>query len=176
MSRESAHLISFHGMQSDLFPSSRGQQVHRSTGIRTGRAARAATRQASYVPLPSVWEGEDAELLEQLIEFYPRRRPQRILDATVNGGRFWRGSTRPVIGLDIESAHRPSITGDNTRMPFPDALFDVVVYDPPTFPTRERTSRRTSTPVLAWAFVLPRRTATAFPTLIRPSSRRRIAF
>lgn len=134
--RESAHLISFHGMQSDLFPSTRGQQVHRSTGVRTGRAARAAKRQASYVPLPSVWEGEDAELLEQLIEFYPRRRPQRILDATINGGRFWRGSTRPVIGLDIESAHRPSIAGDNTRMPFPNALFDVVVYDPPHIPNQ----------------------------------------
>ena len=59
-----------------------------------------------YVPLASVWTGEDAELLEKLLSFYPRQRPRRILDATMNGGRFWRGSKRPVIGMDIEPAHR----------------------------------------------------------------------
>ncbi len=89
-----------------------------------------------YVPLASVWEGDDSELLERLLSFYPRKTPKTILDATVNGGRFWRGSNRRVIGMDIESAHRPTIVADNTRMPFPDEAFDVVVYDPPHIPNQ----------------------------------------
>ena len=56
-----------------------------------------------YRLLPSVWQGEDAELLELMLGFYPHTPPQHILDATVNAGRFWRGSQRPVIGLDINS-------------------------------------------------------------------------
>jgi hypothetical protein len=42
--------------------------------------------EAGYKPLPSVWYEEDAELLDQMLGFYPRERPKRILDATVNGG------------------------------------------------------------------------------------------
>jgi hypothetical protein len=91
---------------------------------------------SEYAPLPSVWDGEDAELLERLLTFYPRKRPRRILDATLNGGRFWRGSKRKVIGMDIECSHRPPIVGDNTAMPFADRVFDVVVYDPPHIPNQ----------------------------------------
>ena len=91
---------------------------------------------SQYTPLPSVWEREDAELLERLLDFYPRERPKRILDATVNGGRFWRGSTRPVIGLDIEAKYRPNIVADNGAMPFRTQVFDVVVYDPPHVPNQ----------------------------------------
>jgi hypothetical protein len=90
----------------------------------------------SYNPLPSIWSGEDSELLERLLEFYPRKTPKRILDATVNGGRFWRGSTRKVIGMDIAPGHRPAILADNTEMPFADRAFDVVVYDPPHIPNQ----------------------------------------
>lgn len=90
----------------------------------------------TYNPLPSIWSGEDSELLECLLEFYPRKTPKRILDATVNGGRFWRGSTRKVIGMDIAPAHRPAILGDHTEMPFADRAFDVVVYDPPHLPNQ----------------------------------------
>ena len=95
-----------------------------------------------YDPLPSVWTGEDAELLERLLEFYPRRKPRRILDATVNGGRFWRGSSRKIVGLDIEQSHRPTIVADNTRMPFRDNTFDVVVYDPPHIPNQGRDQQK----------------------------------
>jgi len=91
---------------------------------------------AVYAPLPSVWDGDDAELLERLLTFYPRKRPKRILDATVNGGRFWKGTRRKIIGLDVASIHRPTIVGDNTRMPFADGRFDVVVYDPPHIPNQ----------------------------------------
>jgi len=99
---------------------------------------RAHGREAEYTPLPSVWDGDDASLLDRLLDFYPRKRPRRILDATVNGGRFWRGSGRAVIGMDIEAKHRPTIVGDNTAMPFRDGSLDVVVYDPPHIPNQGR--------------------------------------
>lgn len=91
---------------------------------------------SAYEPLPSVWYGEDAELLEKLLKFYPRKRPKRILDSTVNKGRFWRESKRPVVGMDIDPRFRPDIVADNTQMPFPDEGFDVVVYDPPHIPNQ----------------------------------------
>jgi hypothetical protein len=91
---------------------------------------------SEYKPLPSVWEGEDGELLELMLGFYPREVPKRILDATVNCGRFWKGSRRRVIGLDISAIHRPSIVADNTTMPFSDSIFDVIVYDPPHVPNQ----------------------------------------
>src|SRR2546426_9112611 len=86
----------------------------------------AASKRADYQPLPSVWEGTDAELLERMLDFYPLRTPKKILDATVNRGRFWQGSTRPVTGLDIDPAHNPDVVGDNRDMPFEDKSFDVV--------------------------------------------------
>jgi len=95
-----------------------------------------AKEPSDYVTLGSVWHGEDWELLEKLLSFYPRKKPRRILDATVNGGRFWRGSNRPVVGVDIELKHKPAIVADNTSMPFPDKAFDVVVYDPPHIPNQ----------------------------------------
>lgn len=92
-----------------------------------------------YRPLESVWYGEeDAGLIEELLSFYPRREPRLILDATVNGGRFWRGSTRPVIGLDIDGRHRPHVCADNSAMPFRPGIFDVVIYDPPHIPNQGR--------------------------------------
>ena len=102
----------------------------------------ARSQSVGYRPLGSVWEGDDAELLELLLDFYPRKRPKRILDATVNGGRFWRGSSRPVYGLDIEVSHRPHIAADNTRMPFRDDAFDVVVYDPPHIPNQGKDNEK----------------------------------
>jgi hypothetical protein len=77
--------------------------------------------------LPSVWGGGDAALLERMLDFYPRKPPRRILDATVNRGRFWEGSSRPVIGMDIDPRYGPDIVGDNTRMPFADCSLDVAV-------------------------------------------------
>ena len=95
-----------------------------------------AAASPKYKPLPSIWEGEDSDLLERLLSFYPRTEPKRILDATVNGGRFWKGSTRPVIGMDITPSHHPSILGNNMAMPFADGVFDVIVYDPPHIPNQ----------------------------------------
>ena len=92
----------------------------------------------TYEPLDSVWFGEDAELIEEFLSFYPRSEPTLILDATVNSGRFWRGSSRPVVGLDIDPQHRPDVCADNTAMPFGAGTFDVVVYDPPHLPNQGR--------------------------------------
>src|SRR6267142_383264 len=91
---------------------------------------------AKYEPLASVWYGDDAELLESMLGFYPRKTPRKILDATVNRRRFWRGSKRPVTGLDIDPNCNPDVVGDNTDMPFSAASFDVVVYDPPHIPNQ----------------------------------------
>jgi hypothetical protein len=91
---------------------------------------------ASYRPLPSTWDGTDAELLERMLDFYPRKCPKIVLDATVNKGRFWAGSERNVIGLDINPAYRPDVVADNRRLPFKGRCFDVVVYDPPHIPNQ----------------------------------------
>jgi SAM-dependent methyltransferase len=91
---------------------------------------------ATYQPLPSIWEGSDAELLERMLDFYPRKQPKLILDATVNNGRFWEKSERNVIGLDINPRFRPDVVADNRRLPFKDRCFDVVVYDPPHIPNQ----------------------------------------
>jgi hypothetical protein len=97
------------------------------------------TEPAGYRPLDSVWYGEeDAELIERLLTFYPHREPRLILDATVNGRRFWRGSTREVIGLDIDRRHRPDICADNRAMPLSSNSVDAVVYDPPHIPNQGR--------------------------------------
>ena len=103
---------------------------------RSAGKVKALNHKTEYAPLSSIWDGEDGELLEQLLDFYPREQPRAILDATVNGGRFWRGSKRPVIGMDIEAGHRPNVVADNTLMPFGDNAFDVVVYDPPHIPNQ----------------------------------------
>ena len=95
-----------------------------------------------YLPLSSVWEGGDAELLERMLDFYLPVSPTLVLDATVNSGRFWRGSSRPVVGMDIDPGCCPGVLGDNRRIPFRDGVFDAVVYDPPHVPDQGRDRRR----------------------------------
>lgn len=88
--------------------------------------------ETSYKAISSVWEGSDADLIEEMLEFYPILDPHPILDATYNAGRFWRGSTRSVTSMDIEPRHEPDIVADNRIMPgIADSSFAVVVYDPP---------------------------------------------
>jgi len=98
--------------------------------------ARVKANGTAYAPLPSVWDGDDAELLERMLAFYPRTPPASILDATVNSGKFWRGSKRQILGIDIARDCKPDIVADNSRMPFGDGSFDVVVYDPPHIPNQ----------------------------------------
>jgi hypothetical protein len=101
-----------------------------------GSAPTAEHKTHTYRPLPSVWDGEDAALVEQMLTFYPRSEPERILDATVGGWRFWKSSRRPVVGLDLKFKNDPTVIADNIKMPFRSSTFDVVVYDPPHVPNQ----------------------------------------
>jgi ParB family chromosome partitioning protein len=85
-----------------------------------------------YEPLSSIWERGDAELIEVIFDFYAGIDPEPILDATYNAGRFWKGSKRNVVSMDIDPQYNPDIIGDNREMTgIPDAHFNTVVYDPP---------------------------------------------
>src|SRR5688572_5593655 len=87
---------------------------------------------STYQPLSSVWEGSDGELLEAMLNFYSTILPEPILDATYNAGRFWKGSTRKVVSMDIDPQYKPMILGDNRKMTgVRSGRFGVVVYDPP---------------------------------------------
>lgn len=86
----------------------------------------------AYQALSSVWEGNDATLLEAMLGFYPSIKPNPILDATYNTGRIWRGSTRRVVSMDIDPKYGTDIVGDNREMKgIKTNRFGVVVYDPP---------------------------------------------
>ena len=61
-----------------------------------------ANGNSSYEPLSSVWLKSDAELLDAMLNFYATIRPEPILDATYNAGRFWKGSNRRVVSMDID--------------------------------------------------------------------------
>src|ERR671936_234233 len=71
---------------------------------------------STYEPISSVWEGTDRELLEAMFRFYASIDPEPILDATYNTGRFWRGSRRQVVSMDIDPRHQPMIVADNRVM------------------------------------------------------------
>lgn len=86
----------------------------------------------TYVPLSSVWEGADHDLIEAILSFYPSIDPEPILDATYNAGRFWKGSARNVVSMDIDPSHAPMLNVDNRTMDgVENDSFGVVVYDPP---------------------------------------------
>jgi hypothetical protein len=79
-----------------------------------------------------VWEGSDGDLLEAMFRFYATIPPEPILDATYNAGRFWKGSRRRVVSMDIDPKYKPAIVGDNREMKGVKSVqFGVVVYDPP---------------------------------------------
>ena len=85
-----------------------------------------------YAPLSSVWEGSDADLLERMFDFYASVPVEPILDSTYNVGRFWKGSARRVVSMDIDPKYRTMVVGDNRRMDgLSPASFGAVIYDPP---------------------------------------------
>ncbi|MGA2031794.1 MAG: hypothetical protein ABSG68_06030 [Thermoguttaceae bacterium] len=87
---------------------------------------------SGYEPLSSVWTGSDGELIEAMLAFYATIKPEPILDATYNSGRFWRGSKRRVVSMDIDPQHQPMILADNRVMDgVKDRAYGTVVYDPP---------------------------------------------
>lgn len=85
-----------------------------------------------YEPLDSVWAGNDAELIELMLDFYSTICPEPILDSTYNSGRFWKNSTRIVASMDIDPRHDPHYLCDNRNMEgVPAEHFGTVVFDPP---------------------------------------------
>ncbi len=98
---------------------------------RTGQG-QAASVPTTYKPISSVWEGSDGDLLEAMFGFYATISPEPILDATYNAGRFWKGSVRKIVSMDIDPRYQPDIVGDNREMRgVPSEHFGVVIYDPP---------------------------------------------
>jgi hypothetical protein len=88
--------------------------------------------QAKYIPLSSVWAGSDGDLIEAMLGFYASIKPEPILDATYNTGRFWKSSKRNVWSMDIDPRYETRIVGDNRVMAgVPSKQFGVIVYDPP---------------------------------------------
>jgi hypothetical protein len=86
-----------------------------------------------YKPISSIWDGTDSELLEAMFKFYTVVSPEPILDSTYNAGRFWKGSKREVVSMDIDPKYKPDIVDDNRVMAkiSGKAKFGVVIYDPP---------------------------------------------
>jgi hypothetical protein len=85
-----------------------------------------------YEPLSSVWEGNDGDLIEAMLNFYPTIPPEPILDSTYNAGRFWKDSKRQIISMDIDPQHEPMFVRDNRNMVgIPSYSFGTVVFDPP---------------------------------------------
>ncbi len=108
----------------DLFQSKRGNVPHAQELSLNGVS--------TYEPISSVWEKSDGELLEAMFEFYATIPPEPILDATYNAGRFWKGSSRHVVSMDIDPQYKPKIVGDNRKMTgVRSAQFGAVIYDPP---------------------------------------------
>ena len=118
------------------FPPDNALKASQLTFVPPEDSSHEARTNRTYRPLPSVWKGENAFLLEQMLRFYPRSSTERILDATVGGWRFWRNSSRPVLGMDMKLRNRPNVVGDDANMPFRSAIFDVVIYDPPHVPNQ----------------------------------------
>lgn len=96
------------------------------------RVKKPSTFKTTYVPISSVWEGSDGALLEAIFKFYPTIPVEPILDSTYNAGRFWKGSKRKVVSMDIDPQYKPMIVADNRVMKgVPSGKYGVVVFDPP---------------------------------------------
>ncbi|MDE0524951.1 MAG: hypothetical protein OXH79_23695 [Boseongicola sp.] len=90
------------------------------------------TRGVRYAQTSSVWEGSDGDLPEWMLRFHPSIPAEPILDATCNAGRFWRGSDRQVVSMDIDPKCAPMIVAGNRDMVgVGDEPIDTVVCDPP---------------------------------------------
>jgi hypothetical protein len=57
-----------------------------------------------------------------------------ILDVTFGSGVFWKGSPRVVYGCDINPERAKDLVADFRHLPFRDAEYRTVVFDPPFHP------------------------------------------
>ena len=94
--------------------------------------------------IQSVFVGDDANVVDDLLSTHARG--PRVLDMTYGHGGFWRNARaleHAVTGLDkragtdaIDRERKPAnvttlVAGDFTALPFANASFDVVAFDPP---------------------------------------------
>lgn len=85
--------------------------------------------------MKSVLWGTDAQALPLLLSLHCAVETPRILDVTANRGVMWQGlPPYDLTTLDINPAFAPDVVGDFRALPFADASFDVLVFDPPHLP------------------------------------------
>lgn len=82
----------------------------------------------------SVVLGRDHEVIPILIDLHAALSP-RILDACANRQVMWkRSGFTPHATLDSDPTMPVTDVGDFRAMPYPDASFDVIAFDPPHLP------------------------------------------
>jgi hypothetical protein len=82
----------------------------------------------------TVLHGKDNEALDILLALHAVADPV-ILDCTYNKGKMWQGTSYRPLRMDINPAFGLDVCADFAAMPFADASFDVIVFDPPHLPT-----------------------------------------
>lgn len=95
--------------------------------LRAGRG-----QEGEVLALDSVVYISSAEAVEGLLSLVQAQEP--ILDVTYGNGTFWQGSTRNVVGLDLDPERAKTFAGDFTQLQFKDCEFPTVVFDPPFHP------------------------------------------
>src|SRR5208282_3461684 len=71
------------------------------------------------------------QFLDDMISFYCDKPQPDILDPTCNKRRMWGKSQRKIVAVDINPEVKPDVVADHTNLPFADASFDIITYDPP---------------------------------------------
>lgn len=87
----------------------------------------------------SVYHGRDNEVIPILLDIHCDVADPAILDCTYNTGKMWTGLNYKVTRMDIEPKFEVDVVGDFTAMPFGDASFDVIAFDPPHLPNAAAT-------------------------------------
>jgi len=79
--------------------------------------------------------GRDCQVLPILLSVHAVLQPD-ILDCTYNTGTMWKGVPvgYKLKTIDIDPQYKTDAVGDFRNMPFDDASFDVIVFDPPHLP------------------------------------------
>lgn len=87
--------------------------------------------------LSSVWSGNDAGLLVQMIPLYCKD-PKLIVDATAGGRTMWKGVQWEVTFCDADPEKNPDIVTCWTELSNHVADVDLLVFDPPHWPTSSK--------------------------------------
>lgn len=82
--------------------------------------------------LTSVWEGNDKELLYELMALHCRHDSTMVVDCTWGNGGMWdpKDDCR-VVGSDLDPERAKDILADFQYLPFRDDSVDVLIFDPP---------------------------------------------